>query len=111
LFLLDDSLFTRCTGHPPDLAFTPDVRARQSRMGSRSAYARLDHAEDRHDALTGREAEFIAQRDGFYQATVSQTGWPYVQFRGGLAGFLKVLDPRIPGVRRPARQPVVRERG
>jgi len=77
-----------------DLAFTPDVRARQSRMGSRSAYARLDHAEDRHDALTEREAEFIAQRDGFYQATVSQTGWPYVQFRGGRAGFLKVLDPR-----------------
>lgn len=77
-----------------DLAFTPDVRAQQSRMGSRSAYARLDHAEDRRDALTERESEFIEQRDGFYQATVSQTGWPYVQFRGGPAGFLKVLDPR-----------------
>ncbi len=77
-----------------DLAFTPDVRAQQARSGSRAAYARLDHAEDRRDALTDRESEFIAQRDGFYQATVSQTGWPYVQFRGGPAGFLKVLDPR-----------------
>lgn len=77
-----------------DLAFTSDVKAQQSRMGSRSAYARLDHAEDRRDALTARESGFIEQRDGFYQATVSQTGWPYVQFRGGPAGFLKVLDPR-----------------
>jgi predicted pyridoxine 5'-phosphate oxidase superfamily flavin-nucleotide-binding protein len=80
-----------------DLAFTPDVQAQQSRMGSRGAYARLDHAEDRRDALTARESEFIEQRDGFYQATVSQTGWPYVQFRGGPAGFLRVLDSRTLG--------------
>lgn len=77
-----------------DLAFTPDVQALQTRMGSRSAYARLDDAEDRRDALTARESAFIEQRDGFYQASVSQTGWPYVQFRGGPAGFLKVLAPR-----------------
>jgi len=77
-----------------DLAFTPTVRAMQTRMGSRSSYARLDQAEDRRDALTAREAEFIHERDGFYQATVSETGWPYVQFRGGPAGFLKVLDAR-----------------
>ncbi|WP_217272314.1 pyridoxamine 5'-phosphate oxidase family protein [Sphingopyxis sp. BSNA05] len=43
------------------------------------------------DRLTAREAEFIAGRDGFYQATVSETGWPYVQFRGGPRGFLKIL--------------------
>lgn len=77
-----------------DLAFTPTVRATQTRMGSRSSYARLDQAEDRRDALTEREAEFISERDGFYQATVSETGWPYVQFRGGPAGFLKVLDAK-----------------
>jgi len=75
-----------------NLAFTADVRAEQSRMGSRSAYARLDDAPDSRNALTAREAEFIEQRDGFYQATVSQTGWPYVQFRGGQPGFLHVLD-------------------
>lgn len=77
-----------------DLAFTPAVRAMQTLMGSRSSYARLDQAEDRRDALTEREAEFIGERDGFYQATVSETGWPYVQFRGGPTGFLKVLDAK-----------------
>ena len=40
------------------------------------------------------EAAFITERDGFYQATVSETGWPYVQFRGGPAGFLKVLGEK-----------------
>ena len=77
-----------------DIAFTPTVRAMQRRMGSRASYARLDQAEDRRDELTEREAEFIHGRDGFYQATVSETGWPYVQFRGGPAGFLKVLDAK-----------------
>jgi len=75
-----------------DLAFTDDVRAEQSRMGSRSAYARLDEAKDSRSSLTAREAEYIEARDGFYQASVSQTGWPYVQFRGGQPGFMKVLD-------------------
>lgn len=77
-----------------DIAFTPAVRAVQTRMGSRSAYAPLDHTDDRRDALTEREAEFIHGRDGFYQATVGETGWPYVQFRGGPVGFLKVLDAK-----------------
>jgi len=80
-----------------DIAFTPAVRAVQTRMGSRAAYARLDHADDARDALTAEEAAFIAARDGFYQATVSETGWPYVQFRGGPAGFLKVLDAKTLG--------------
>ena len=66
-------------------------------MGSRAAYARLDHADDARDALTAEEAAFIAARDGFYQATVSETGWPYVQFRGGPVGFLKVLDAKTLG--------------
>ena len=47
--------------------------------------------------MTAREAEFIAERDSFYQATVSEIGWPYVQHRGGPAGFLKVLDERTIG--------------
>ena len=80
-----------------DIAFTPSVRAVQTRMGSRAAYARLDHAPDARDALTAEEEAFIAARDGFYQATVSETGWPYVQFRGGPAGFLKVLDAKTLG--------------
>ncbi|MBB2487512.1 2Fe-2S iron-sulfur cluster binding domain-containing protein [Mitsuaria sp. WAJ17] len=80
-----------------DLAFTPTVRAMQTRMGSRSAYEALDHTDDRRDTLTARESEFIHARDGFYQATVGETGWPYVQFRGGPAGFLKVLDAKTLG--------------
>lgn len=76
-----------------DIAFTPAVRAVQSRMGSRSSYAPLDHMDDRSSTLGDAEAAFIEARDGFYQATVSETGWPYVQFRGGPTGFLSVLDP------------------
>ena len=75
-----------------DIAFTPAVRTFQSRMGSRHNYVPLDEIEDRGVELTERETNFIAARDSFYQATVGETGWPYVQFRGGPAGFLKVLD-------------------
>ena len=80
-----------------DIAFTPAVRAVQTRMGSRSNYEAFDRDENRYDRLSSREAEFIAARDGFYQATVSESGWPYVQFRGGPAGFLKVLDDKTLG--------------
>ena len=75
-----------------DIAFTPTVRELQTRMGSRKNYAALDRSSDRRDRLTDKEIAFIAARDSFYQATVSETGWPYVQFRGGPAGFLKVRD-------------------
>ena len=89
-----------------DIAFTPAVQAMQTAMGSRLGYARLDNARPKvdgatlsksaplSDSLTAREAQFIEARDGFYQATVSETGWPYVQYRGGSKGFLKVLDPQ-----------------
>ncbi|MEQ8823069.1 MAG: pyridoxamine 5'-phosphate oxidase family protein [Filomicrobium sp.] len=78
-----------------EIAFTPDVLAVQEAQGSASSYAKfLSPDTDRGDRLTEREAEFIAQRDGFYQATVSETGWPYVQFRGGPKGFVKVLDEK-----------------
>ncbi|MBK9116803.1 MAG: pyridoxamine 5'-phosphate oxidase family protein [Betaproteobacteria bacterium] len=80
-----------------DIAFTPGVRAFQTKMGSRHHYAAFDAIEDRGVALSGRESDFIAARDGFYQATVGTTGWPYVQFRGGPAGFLKVLDATTVG--------------
>jgi predicted pyridoxine 5'-phosphate oxidase superfamily flavin-nucleotide-binding protein len=80
-----------------DIAFTPAVRAVQTRLGSRRNYESFDAMQDRHDALGAAEAEFIAARDGFYQATVSESGWPYVQFRGGPAGFLKVLDEKTIG--------------
>ncbi len=80
-----------------EITFTPSVKAAQARYGSRAANAGFEQAEERRDLLTDREAEFIAARDGFYQASVSETGWPYVQFRGGPKGFLKVLDERTIG--------------
>ena len=77
------------------IAFTPAVRAFQESRGVRT---RAPHPDDPVDArgtiLTEAETAFIAERDGFYQATVSESGWPYVQFRGGPTGFLRVLDER-----------------
>lgn len=54
-------------------------------------------SEDPRNCLTEREAEFIANSDSFYQATVSESGWPYVQHRGGPKVFLKALDERTIG--------------
>lgn len=79
-----------------DIAFTPSVKAAQQRDGSRAANAHNfedDGAPD-HQRLGQAEADFIAAQRSFYMATVSETGWPYVQHRGGPRGFLKVLDPQ-----------------
>ena len=77
------------------IAFTPAVRAFQARQGVRQREPRPDDAlDERGTALTQTEAAFIAARDGFYQATAGENGWPYVQFRGGPPGFLRVLDER-----------------
>ncbi|MDD5273302.1 MAG: pyridoxamine 5'-phosphate oxidase family protein [Methylovulum sp.] len=75
-----------------EITFTPSVKAAQNLYGSREKNRRFETAEEAHNVLTMEEAEFIAERDSFYQATVSETGWPYVQHRGGPKGFLKVLD-------------------
>ena len=76
-----------------ELAFTPSVRALQEENGSRAAYARMEHSSQRGEGLGPREAEHLANADSFYMATVSETGWPYVQHRGGPRGFIKVLSP------------------
>ncbi len=80
-----------------DITFTPSVKAAQTRYGSRAANERFELAQDPGDTLGEIEAGFIEARDGFYQATVNEQGWPYVQYRGGPAGFLKVLDARTFG--------------
>ena len=75
------------------IAFTPSVRSIQEKNGSATAYAKALAPEMKGgNLLTDRETSFIKQRDGFYQATVSETGWPYVQFRSGPRGFLNVID-------------------
>ncbi|MGR9012908.1 MAG: 2Fe-2S iron-sulfur cluster-binding protein [Gammaproteobacteria bacterium] len=80
-----------------EITFTPSVKAAQSLYGSRQANQGFELSEDARNKLTELEIEFISERDSFYQATVSETGWPYVQHRGGPAGFLKVLDERSIG--------------
>jgi ferredoxin-NADP reductase len=79
------------------LAFTANVKAAQARMGSRDAYRTAELGDSEAVELGPCEVEFINARDSFYQGTVGQTGWPYVQHRGGPTGFLKVLGPRTIG--------------
>jgi uncharacterized protein len=78
------------------IALTDEVRAAEARLGSRAAVARLGEGSavgsEPRDALTLAEQQFIAQRDGLYLASVSSTGWPYVQFRGGPPGFVRSHD-------------------
>jgi predicted pyridoxine 5'-phosphate oxidase superfamily flavin-nucleotide-binding protein len=76
-----------------DIATTPSVRAMQAEMGSDRIWSDREHDRD-FDRFTAQEAAFIARRDSFYMASVSETGWPYVQHRGGPEGFLKLVDDR-----------------
>ncbi|MBU1212787.1 MAG: pyridoxamine 5'-phosphate oxidase family protein [Alphaproteobacteria bacterium] len=81
-----------------EIAFTDTVKSVQQAMGSRSGYARREGGDvDFNVRLGPSEAQFIAERDSFYMATVSETGWPYVQHRGGPKGFLRVLDEKTLG--------------
>jgi predicted pyridoxine 5'-phosphate oxidase superfamily flavin-nucleotide-binding protein len=76
------------------LVLTPAVREAQDKyFGKHQAVVNAPET----DALTPDEADFIASRDSFYMATVSETGWPYVQHRGGPVGFVKVLGPNLIG--------------
>jgi predicted pyridoxine 5'-phosphate oxidase superfamily flavin-nucleotide-binding protein len=77
-----------------EIAFTDSVKATQEHYRSRSQNERFETHGGPNDALGPGEAEFIAARDSFYMATVSETAWPYVQHRGGPTGFLRVLGPR-----------------
>ena len=75
-----------------EIAFTPSVRELQRQHGSSAGYAAIMEGQDSRQRLGEAEATFIAARDSFYVASVSETGWPYVQHRGGPAGFVKVID-------------------
>lgn len=77
-----------------DITFTHSVKAAQQLYGSRDFNKRFETAADARNAITEMEAEFIHTRDSFYQASVGENGWPYVQHRGGPQGFLRVLDER-----------------
>lgn len=82
------------------IAFTHDVRAVQRNYDSHDFYGRKVAAGDASpgpDPLTDDEKDYLRERDGFYLASIGETGWPYVQFRGGPAGFVRVLDDHTIG--------------
>jgi uncharacterized protein len=75
-----------------DIAFTPTVKAIQQRKGSRHGYARMEQSGGWETSISPELREFIAAQTSFYLATANADGQPYIQHRGGPAGFLRVLD-------------------
>lgn len=75
-----------------DVAFTPTVKALQSAKGSRRAYAHMEEAGSWDTRVTPELREFIAAQTSIFIATANADGQPYIQHRGGPAGFLRVLD-------------------
>ena len=73
-----------------ELAFTESVKAQQEKYGTRSAYERMEQGGKFRNQLTWQEQGYIKNRDSFYLSSVGENGWPYMQFRGGPKGFLKV---------------------
>jgi uncharacterized protein len=72
-------------------AFTQAIQKLQEKYGSRANYARMERINER-EGLAEQEIDFITDRDGFYLSSIGENGYPYIQFRGGPRGFLKVLD-------------------
>ena len=80
-----------------EIAFTEAVKAVQEKYGTRRHYEKLESRADSNDKIGDAETDFIESRDGFYLGTANDNGQPYIQFRGGRPGFLKVLDERTLG--------------
>src|SRR6266480_6251360 len=85
------------TGYSSDVAFTPTVKAVQTRRGSRRAYARMEEKGSWQTRITPDLAEFIAAQTSVFIATANKEGQPYIQHRGGPPGFLRVLDDQTIG--------------
>src|SRR5450631_2763468 len=74
--------------------FSAAAKRYQERHGSRDQYERAEERGSGQDELGLMEREYIAERDSFYLASITEDGWPYVQHRGGPKGFLRVLDEK-----------------
>jgi len=83
--------------YPSDIAFTAAVKAIQKRRGSRDTYARMERGRGWPTRVTSSLADFLAELDMFYLGTSSAAGQPYIQYRGGPPGFLKVIDDQTLG--------------
>jgi predicted pyridoxine 5'-phosphate oxidase superfamily flavin-nucleotide-binding protein len=80
-----------------ELAFTPLVKKHQQEHDSRRQYQRMEQSGPLGNTLGPAEQDFLQRRDSFYMASVSETGWPYVQHRGGPKGFVRVINPGLLG--------------
>jgi len=80
--------------YPSDIAFTPTVKRIQTTKGSRGSYSRVERNRGWKTTVTPDLVEFLSDLDMFYLGTASAEGQPYVQYRGGSPGFLKVLDEK-----------------
>ena len=89
--------FMMSTTLASDVAFTPSVKALQARNGSRQAYARMEQGAGWNTEVTDDLAQFLAGQNSWFLATVNAQGQPYIQHRGGPAGFLRVLDEHTLG--------------
>lgn len=85
------------TAYASDVAFTGTVKAIQARKGSRPAYARMEHGGSWEQSITDELKDEIEAQTSVFLATASADGQPYVQHRGGPAGFLQVLDAHTIG--------------
>jgi predicted pyridoxine 5'-phosphate oxidase superfamily flavin-nucleotide-binding protein len=82
---------------PSDIAFTPSVKAVQEAKGSREGYARMERGRGWRTTITADLKAYLAELDMFYLGTANADGQPYIQYRGGPTGFLKVIDERTLG--------------
>ena len=85
------------TRYTSDIAFTPIVKAVQARKGSRKLYARMERTRPWAAAIPPELARFIEAQTSVFLATANAVGQPYIQHRGGPAGFLRVLDDHTLG--------------
>lgn len=80
-----------------DIAFTPSVKAIQTEKGSRANYARMERSGGWETTVTPALQDFLAELDMFYLGTANAQGQPYIQYRGGSPGFLRVVDSKTLG--------------
>ena len=80
-----------------ETTFTKSVQTVQRKHGSHDTYQRMLNGETFNHVLGDKEANFIRARDSFYMASISESGWPYIQHRGGPAGFTKVINKKTIG--------------
>ncbi|MBI1310052.1 pyridoxamine 5'-phosphate oxidase [bacterium] len=85
------------TQFPSDIAFTPAVKAVQTEKGSRDMYNRVEQGSGWQTTVTPELREFLSALDMFYLGTASASGQPYIQYRGGAPGVLKVIDENTLG--------------